>query len=102
MGEGTGAQSVSPVHAPAPEHLLPAVEGGEPWWASLYSTLVQQPARAVSWRLLHGAVSTGVYLPWFIPIPNACPFCGMREILAHVYLQWSGCSPSSGSSRTSY
>ncbi|CAM4693850.1 unnamed protein product [Lepidochelys kempii] len=67
--------------------LLPAVNGGEPYWASLYSTLVQQPAEAVSWRLLHGAVSTGVYLPWFTPIPDACPFCGMRETLAHVYLQ---------------
>ncbi|KAG6921318.1 hypothetical protein G0U57_008445, partial [Chelydra serpentina] len=39
--------------------LLPTVEGGEPRWASLYSTLVPRPARDISWRLLHGAVSMG-------------------------------------------
>ncbi|KAG6930726.1 hypothetical protein G0U57_003020, partial [Chelydra serpentina] len=45
--------------------LLPTVEGGGPRWASLYSTLVPRPAGDISWRLLHGAVSTGMYLARF-------------------------------------
>ncbi|CAM4658706.1 unnamed protein product [Caretta caretta] len=66
---------------------LPPVEGEEPRWASLYSTLVPRPTRDIGWQLLHGAVSTGVYLVWFTPIPEACPFCRVRESLAHAYLE---------------
>ncbi|CAM5095267.1 unnamed protein product [Natator depressus] len=67
--------------------FLPPVEGEEPQWASLYSTLVLQPAGDIGWRLLHGAMSTGVYLAKFTPIPDACPFFSMRETLAHAYLE---------------
>ncbi|KAG6927230.1 hypothetical protein G0U57_010193, partial [Chelydra serpentina] len=33
--------------------ILPPLEGEEPWWASLYSTLVPRPAGDISWQLLH-------------------------------------------------
>ncbi|KAG6930449.1 hypothetical protein G0U57_003678, partial [Chelydra serpentina] len=46
-----------------------------------------------SWRLLHGAVSTGVYLARFTPIPATCPFCGVRETLAHIYLECARLQP---------
>ncbi|CAM5160250.1 unnamed protein product [Natator depressus] len=58
--------------------LLPPLEGEQPRWASLYSTLVPRPVGDISWRLLHGAVSTGTYLARFTPIPDTCPFCGVR------------------------
>ncbi|CAM4605598.1 unnamed protein product, partial [Lepidochelys olivacea] len=35
--------------------LLPPLEGEQPRWASLYSTLVPRPVGDISWRLLHGA-----------------------------------------------
>ncbi|CAM5163059.1 unnamed protein product [Eretmochelys imbricata] len=56
---------------------LPPKEGEEPRWASLYSTLVPRPAGDISWRLLHGAVSTGMHLAQFTPTPEA--FCSVRE-----------------------
>ncbi|CAM4698079.1 unnamed protein product [Lepidochelys kempii] len=67
--------------------LLPPLEGEQPRWASLYSTLVPRPVGDISWWLLHGAVSTGMYLARFTPVPDTCPFCGVRETLAHVYLE---------------
>ncbi|CAM4631281.1 unnamed protein product [Lepidochelys olivacea] len=73
--------------------LLPPLEGEEPRWASLYSALVPRPAEDISWRLLHGAVSTGVYLARFTPIPDTCPFCGVRETLAHIYLECARLQP---------
>ncbi|KAG6930474.1 hypothetical protein G0U57_003622, partial [Chelydra serpentina] len=73
--------------------LLPPLEGEKPRWASLYSSLVPRPAGDVSWRLLHGAVSTGMYLARFIPIPDTCPFCGVRETLAHIYLECARLQP---------
>ncbi|CAM5115631.1 unnamed protein product [Eretmochelys imbricata] len=54
--------------------LLPPLEGEQPWWASLYSTLVPRPVGDISWRLLHGAVSTGVFLTRFTPHPGYLPF----------------------------
>ncbi|CAM5100648.1 unnamed protein product [Eretmochelys imbricata] len=45
--------------------LLPPLEGEQPRWASLYSTLVPRPVGDISWRLLHGAVSTGMFLTRF-------------------------------------
>ncbi|CAM5080946.1 unnamed protein product, partial [Natator depressus] len=56
------------------QDLLPPLEGEQPRWASLYSTLVPRPVGDISWRLLHGAVSTGVFLTRFTPIPDICPF----------------------------
>ncbi|CAM5093565.1 unnamed protein product [Eretmochelys imbricata] len=73
--------------------LLPPLEDEQPWWASLYSTLVPRPVGDISWRLLHGAVSTGVFLMRFTPIPDTCPFCNVRETLAHVYLECSRLQP---------
>ncbi|CAM4577098.1 unnamed protein product [Lepidochelys kempii] len=73
--------------------LLPPLEGEQPRWASLYSTLVLRPVGDISWRLLHGAVSTGTYLVRFTPIPDTCPFCGVRETLAHVYLECARLQP---------
>ncbi|CAM4492610.1 unnamed protein product [Caretta caretta] len=67
--------------------LLPPLEGEGPRRAGLYSTMVPRPARDISWRLLHAAVSMGVYLARFTPIPDTCPFCGMRKTLAHIYLE---------------
>ncbi|CAM5167359.1 unnamed protein product, partial [Natator depressus] len=61
--------------------LLPPLEGEQPRWASLYSTLVPRPVGDISWWLLHGAVSTGVFLTRFTPIPDTCPFCNVRETL---------------------
>ncbi|KAG6933922.1 hypothetical protein G0U57_018056 [Chelydra serpentina] len=59
----------------------------------MYSTLVPRPAGDIGWRLLHGAVSTGVHLARFTPIPEACPFCGVREDLAHAYLECARLQP---------
>ncbi|CAM4562128.1 unnamed protein product [Caretta caretta] len=73
--------------------LLPPLEGEQPRWASLYSTLVPRPVRDISWQLLHGAVSTGVFLMRFTRIPDTCPFCNVREILAHVYLECARLQP---------
>ncbi|CAM5162624.1 unnamed protein product [Natator depressus] len=73
--------------------LLPPLEGEEPRWAGLYSTLVPRPAGDISWQLLHGAVSMGMYLAWFIPILDICPFCGVRETLVHVYLECARLQP---------
>ncbi|CAM4525616.1 unnamed protein product [Lepidochelys kempii] len=41
--------------------LLPPLEGEQPQWVSLYSTLVLWPIGDIGWQLLHGAVSTGTY-----------------------------------------
>ncbi|CAM5091638.1 unnamed protein product [Eretmochelys imbricata] len=73
--------------------LLPPLEGEQPRWASLYSTLVPRPVGDISWRLLHGAVSTGMFLTQFTPIPDTCPFCNVRETLAHVYLECARLQP---------
>ncbi|CAM5141798.1 unnamed protein product [Natator depressus] len=73
--------------------LLPPLEGEQAWWASLYSTLVLRPIGDISWRLLHEAVSTGTYLEGFTPVPDTCPFCGVRETLAHVYLECARLQP---------
>ncbi|CAM4654944.1 unnamed protein product, partial [Caretta caretta] len=73
--------------------LLPPLEGEQPLWASLYSTLVPRLVGDISWRLLHGAVSMGTYLARFNPIPDTCPFCGVRETLAHVYLECARLQP---------
>ncbi|CAM4572741.1 unnamed protein product [Caretta caretta] len=75
------------------KEACPLLKGEEPRWASLYSTLVLRPAWDISWRLLHGAVSTGVFLVWFTPIPDTCPFCGVRETLEHVYLECTRLQP---------
>ncbi|CAM4639629.1 unnamed protein product [Lepidochelys kempii] len=73
--------------------LLPPLEDEQPRWASLYSTLIPRPIGDISWRLLHGAVSMGTYLVQFSPIPDTCPFCGVRETLAHVYLECTRMQP---------
>ncbi|CAM5144800.1 unnamed protein product [Eretmochelys imbricata] len=73
--------------------LLPPLEGEQPRWASLYSTLVPRPVGDISWWLLHGAVSMGVFLKRFTPIPDTCPFCNVRETLAHVYLECARLQP---------
>ncbi|CAM5162160.1 unnamed protein product [Natator depressus] len=73
--------------------LLPPLEGEQPRWTSLYSTLVPRPIGDISWRLLHGAVSTGTYLTRFTPVPDTCPFCGVRETLSHVYLECARLQP---------
>ncbi|CAM5154831.1 unnamed protein product, partial [Natator depressus] len=73
--------------------LLPPLEGEQPRWASLYSTLVPRPVGDIGWQLLHGAVSMGTYLAWFNPIPDTCPFCSVRETLAHVYLECARLQP---------
>ncbi|CAM4558020.1 unnamed protein product [Lepidochelys olivacea] len=73
--------------------LLPPLEGEQPWWTSLYSTLVLRPVGNISWRLLHGTVSTGTYLARFTLIPDTCPFCGVRETLAHIYLECARLQP---------
>ncbi|CAM4595824.1 unnamed protein product [Lepidochelys kempii] len=73
--------------------LLPPLEGEQPRWASLYSTLVPRPVGDISWWLLHGAVSTGTYLARFTPIPDTCPFCGVRETLVHVHLECARLQP---------
>ncbi|CAM4605007.1 unnamed protein product [Caretta caretta] len=73
--------------------LLPPLEGEQPRWASLYSTLVPRPVGDISWRLLHGAVSTGVFLTRFTSLPETCPFCNVRETLAHVYLECARLQP---------
>ncbi|CAM5092002.1 unnamed protein product, partial [Eretmochelys imbricata] len=75
------------------QDLLPPLEGEQPRWASLYSTLVPRPVGDISWRLLHGAVSTGTYLAQFNPIPDTCPFCGVRETLAYIYLECARLQP---------
>ncbi|CAM4591074.1 unnamed protein product [Lepidochelys kempii] len=75
------------------QDYLPPKEGEEPRWASLYSTLVPRTARDIGWWLLHGDMSTGMHLAWFTPIPEACPFCGVRENLAHTYLECTRLQP---------
>ncbi|CAM4614643.1 unnamed protein product [Lepidochelys kempii] len=73
--------------------LLPPLEGEEPRWASLYYTLVPRPNGDISWWLLHRALSTGVLLTQFTSIPDTCPFCGVRETLAHIYLECARLQP---------
>ncbi|CAM4560199.1 unnamed protein product [Lepidochelys olivacea] len=73
--------------------LLPPLEGEQPRWASLYSTLVPRPIGDISWQLLHVAVSTGVFLTRFTPILDTCPFCNVRETLVHVYLECARLQP---------
>ncbi|CAM5175336.1 unnamed protein product [Eretmochelys imbricata] len=71
--------------------LLPPLEGEQPQWASVYSTLVPRPVRDISWRLLHGAVSTGAVHPrprylsllWSEGNPGACIF-GVCQAAAPV------------------
>lgn len=75
------------------QDLLPPVEGEEPWWASLYSTLVPQQTGEISWQLLHGAMSTAVYLARFTSLPDTCPFCSIRENLVHIYMQRARLQP---------
>ncbi|CAM4531143.1 unnamed protein product [Caretta caretta] len=65
----------------------------ESQWASLYSTLVPQPTGDIGWQLLHRAMSTGMYLVQFTPVPAACPLCSMRETLAHIYLECARLQP---------
>ncbi|CAM4598182.1 unnamed protein product [Lepidochelys olivacea] len=73
--------------------LLPPLEGEQPRWASLYSTLVPRPVGDISWQLLHRAVSTGMFLTRFTPISDTCPFCDARETLAHIYLECARLQP---------
>ncbi|CAM5135730.1 unnamed protein product [Natator depressus] len=54
--------------------LLPPLEGEQPRWASLYSTLVPRPVGDISWRLRRGPVSTGTYLARFTPSQILVPF----------------------------
>ncbi|CAM4623100.1 unnamed protein product [Lepidochelys olivacea] len=54
--------------------LLPPLEGEQPRWASLYSTLVPRPVGDISWRLLHGAVSMGRVFDTVHPHPRYLPF----------------------------
>ncbi|CAM4570080.1 unnamed protein product [Caretta caretta] len=75
------------------QDLLPPLEGEQPWWASLCSTLVPRSVGDISWRLLHGCVSTVTYLARFTPVPDTCPFCGVRETLAHAYLECARLQP---------
>ncbi|CAM4686481.1 unnamed protein product [Caretta caretta] len=75
------------------QDLLPPLEGEQPWWASLYSTLVPRAIGDISWRFLLGAVSTGTYLARYTPVPDTCPLCGVRETLAHVYLECARLQP---------
>ncbi|CAM5101531.1 unnamed protein product [Eretmochelys imbricata] len=71
--------------------LLPPLEGEQPRWASLYSTLVPRPVGDIRWRLLHRAVSTGTYLAhprylsllWCEGNPGARIF-GVRQSAAPV------------------
>ncbi|CAM5082274.1 unnamed protein product [Eretmochelys imbricata] len=35
----------------------------------------------------------GMFLTWFTPIPDTCPFCNVRETLAHVYLECARLQP---------
>ncbi|CAM5132000.1 unnamed protein product [Natator depressus] len=35
----------------------------------------------------------GTYLARFNPIPDTCPFCGVRETLAHLYLECARLQP---------
>ncbi|CAM4509504.1 unnamed protein product [Lepidochelys kempii] len=38
-------------------------------------------------------MSTGLFLVWFTPVPDTCPFCGVRETLAHVYVACTRLQP---------
>uniref|UniRef100_A0A8C3P920 Uncharacterized protein n=1 Tax=Chrysemys picta bellii TaxID=8478 RepID=A0A8C3P920_CHRPI len=35
----------------------------------------------------------GMYLARFTPVPDTCPFCGVRKTLAHVYLECARLQP---------
>ncbi|CAM4594478.1 unnamed protein product [Caretta caretta] len=48
------------------QDMLLSKEDEELWLASCYLTLVPWPTRDISWWLLHGAVSTGIFLQWFL------------------------------------
>ncbi|CAM4650831.1 unnamed protein product [Lepidochelys kempii] len=35
----------------------------------------------------------GMYLAWFTPIPDTCPFFSVRETLVHIYLECARLQP---------
>lgn len=44
-----------------------------PWCTSLCSILIPLPTWDLGWQLLHGVISTGVYLAHFTDSPYTCP-----------------------------
>ncbi|CAM5078171.1 unnamed protein product [Natator depressus] len=42
---------------------------------------------------VHGAVSMAMFLAQFTPVLDTCPFCGMRETLANMYLECTRLQP---------
>ncbi|CAM4527412.1 unnamed protein product [Caretta caretta] len=75
------------VSHPKWQDLLQPEEEEDPQWDSLYSTLVSWPAEDISWQLLHGAMSTGMYPGQFTNSPDTCPFCSERKTLVQIYIE---------------
>ncbi|CAM5097487.1 unnamed protein product [Natator depressus] len=65
--------------------ILSPIEEKEPWWASLYSTLIPRPTRNISWLgsfMERGHVVDTIFgLPWHLFI------LWERETLAYPYLE---------------
>nr|P14381.1 RecName: Full=Transposon TX1 uncharacterized 149 kDa protein; AltName: Full=ORF 2 [Xenopus laevis]AAA49976.1 ORF2 [Xenopus laevis] len=68
-------------------------EGERPQWRAFYSSLVPRPTGDLSWKVLHGALSTGEYLARFTDSPAACPFCGKGESVFHAYFTCARLQP---------
>ena len=67
--------------------ILPLTFQSHPCWGSLYLHPTPRTMADLSWRLLHGALSSGAMMQHFTNIPEECCFCGERETAFHMYLQ---------------
>jgi len=73
--------------------ILPHPIPSRPCWGSLYLYPTPRTMADLSWRLLHGALSSGAMMRHFTNIPEECCFCGERETIFHMYLQCRNLQP---------
>lgn len=57
-------------------------------WRCLYKYPLPKRSGDLQWRIVHGAISTNIYLAHLDPERSReCPFCPEIETLAHIFLQ---------------
>uniref|UniRef100_A0A8C4QH68 Reverse transcriptase zinc-binding domain-containing protein n=1 Tax=Eptatretus burgeri TaxID=7764 RepID=A0A8C4QH68_EPTBU len=67
--------------------ILPLAFQSHPCWGSLYLYPTPRTMADLSWRLLHGALSSEAMMRHFTNVPEGSCFCGEREAVFHMYLQ---------------